>query len=76
MENNHIVFPGPPFWKRIIESIKKALSTDTPTDNRESRRLAKKHKGAKRSDGRFRGNPSLPSAIREYKMQREIKRGE
>jgi hypothetical protein len=67
------VFPKPPLWKRIIEAIKDALSSP-PSDNRETRRREAKTKGAKRTDGKFRGNPSLPSAIKEYKLQREVHR--
>jgi hypothetical protein len=70
-----ISYPRPSLWVRLVQAIKDALSQKPITPNRAERRKASRFIGAKRSDGKFRGNPSLKAAIKEYKLQREVHRG-
>ena len=71
----HKVWPAPHWWDRLIKAIKEALAERHGGPNRAERRKEAKLKGQKRSDGKFRGNPSLKSARDEYKIQREVRRG-
>ena len=56
---------------RLIQAIKEALAYQPQGGNRAMRRAEARVRGAKRTDGKFRGNLSLKKAREQYKLERE-----